>query len=68
MLEAAQVFNHLPGFPRSELGRADEFFARLYERVWNGRDHTGNLSASGIYFYRLQIGEKLYRGRMQMLK
>lgn len=35
MLEAAHVFKHLPGFPRIELGRADEFFARLYERVWN---------------------------------
>lgn len=61
-----QIFNL-----RGELVRTlanGDFQRGVYERVWNGRDHTGNLSASGIYFYRLQIGEKLYRGRMQMLK
>jgi len=61
-----QIFNL-----RGELVRTlanGQFHRGLYERFWNGRDNTGNLSASGMYFYRLQIGEKLYRGRMQMVK
>jgi len=40
----------------------------LYEQRWNGRDHTGKLAASGLYFYRLQIGAKLHHGRMQLVK
>lgn len=35
MLEAAQVFHDLPGFPRVEFGRVDRFFADLYARVWD---------------------------------
>ena len=61
-----QIFNL-----RGELVRTlanGDFQRGLYERVWNGRDSAGNLSASGVYFYRLQIGEKLYRGRMQLIK
>ncbi len=45
-----------------------EHKAGLHEKHWNGHDHTGNLVASGVYFYRLQIGERWYRGRMQMIK
>jgi hypothetical protein len=40
----------------------------LYEKRWNGRDNAGRQAASGVYFYRLQIGAKIYNGRMQMLK
>jgi hypothetical protein len=61
-----QIFNL-----RGELVRTlanGEHKAGLHEKLWNGRDHTGNLAASGVYFYRLQIGEKLSRGRMQMVK
>jgi alpha-mannosidase len=35
MLEAAQVFRDLPNFPRVRQGRVEQFFQRLYERVWN---------------------------------
>jgi len=35
MLEAAGVLDNLPGFPRIRLGRVEQFFERLYERVWN---------------------------------
>jgi hypothetical protein len=45
-----------------ELGRG------LYEKRWNGRDNIDRPAASGLYFYRLQIGAKIYQGRMQMLK
>jgi alpha-mannosidase len=35
MLEAARVFGGLPGFPRVEQGRVDDYFERLYSRVWD---------------------------------
>lgn len=35
MLEAARVFGNLPAFPRVAQGRADEYFERLYKRLWN---------------------------------
>ncbi len=61
-----QIFNL-----RGELVRTlanGEHKRGLHEKHWNGHDHTGNLVASGVYFYRLRIGEQLYRGRMQMVK
>lgn len=61
-----QIFNL-----RGELVRTlanGEHKSGAHEKHWNGHDHAGNLVASGVYFYRLQIGEKLYRGRMQMVK
>jgi alpha-mannosidase len=33
-LEAAQALRELPGLPELHLGRADEFFLRLRQRVW----------------------------------
>lgn len=35
MLEAAQVLRQLPGLPQLQLGRIDDFFRRLYARVWD---------------------------------
>ncbi len=35
MLEAGQVFRSLPAFPRVAQGRVDEYFQRLYERLWD---------------------------------
>ncbi len=61
-----QIFNL-----RGELVRTlanGEHKRGLHEKHWNGHDHTGNLVASGVYFFRLQIGEQFYRGRMQMVK
>jgi len=56
---------------RGELVRtlADGELSRgLYEKRWNGRDNAGRAVASGLYFYRLQIGAKTFQGRMQMVK
>ncbi len=35
MLEAMQVFNRLPGFPRPRAGRASDYLQRLYDRAWS---------------------------------
>ncbi len=35
MLEAANVLGELPGFPLVRPGRVEQFFQRLYERVWD---------------------------------
>lgn len=35
MLEAARALDRLPGFPNVRLGRVDQFFERLYARVWD---------------------------------
>jgi hypothetical protein len=61
-----QIFNM-----KGELVRtlADGELSRgLYEKRWNGHDDTGRQVASGLYFYRLQIGAKVLNGRMQMVK
>jgi flagellar hook assembly protein FlgD len=42
--------------------------AGSYEVVWDGKDERGNNLASGIYFYRLQIGEQTQTKRMLLLK
>jgi hypothetical protein len=39
-----------------------------YQVVWDGKDERGNSLASGIYFYRLQIGEQTQTRRMLLLK
>ncbi len=35
MLEIAAVLSDLPGFPQVQMGRVDQYFERVYERVWN---------------------------------
>jgi hypothetical protein len=39
-----------------------------YDVVWDGKDEKGNRLASGIYFYRLQIGDQSQTKRMLLLK
>jgi hypothetical protein len=40
----------------------------IHQRRWNGHNSAGHRVASGIYLYRLQIGGKVMRGRVQMIK
>lgn len=40
----------------------------VHQKRWNGRSQSGAPAASGVYWYRLQIGEKLLNGRIQMVK
>ena len=42
--------------------------AGVYQRSWNGRDAVGTPQASGIYFARLQVGDKVESRKMTLLK
>ncbi len=39
-----------------------------YTLTWDGRDDGGRLLSSGLYFYRLQVGEAVQSRRMLFLK
>lgn len=39
-----------------------------YQIIWDGKDSNGNLTASGVYFYRLEAEGKSITKRMVMLK
>jgi hypothetical protein len=45
-----------------------DFNAGIHEQRWNGRDNFGRRVASGVYFYRVQIGAAVLRGRLEMVK
>ena len=36
--------------------------------VWNGLDHRGAAVSSGVYFYRLEAGERTQTGKMLLVK
>ncbi len=40
----------------------------LQQKRWNGRNQNGQRAASAMYWYRLQIGAKIFNGRIQMIK
>jgi hypothetical protein len=42
--------------------------ASFYTAVWDGRDHSGHEVASGVYFIRLQAGEKILTKRSIVLR
>jgi flagellar hook assembly protein FlgD len=42
--------------------------AGSYTVLWDGRDGSGNLAASGAYIYRLQIGNDIQSRQMLLLK
>jgi hypothetical protein len=46
-------------------GRKD---AGLYTVVWDGRDGHGHFVPSGIYFYKLEAGEKILTRKLTLLK
>ena len=39
-----------------------------YRTVWDGQDGTGQPVASGLYFYRVEVGELAQVGRMTLVK
>ena len=42
--------------------------AGRHQRIWDGRDESGRVVASGVYFYRLDAGAYSQTRRMVMLK
>lgn len=40
----------------------------MHEVRWDGRDARGEASSSGIYLYRLQVGQEQLTGKMALLK
>jgi len=36
--------------------------------VWDGRDSQGNPVSSGVYFYRLTVGDKTLTKKMILVK
>jgi len=40
----------------------------VHVKRWNGRAQNGFPAATGLYLYRLQIGDKILQGRIQMIK
>ena len=39
-----------------------------YSMVWDGRNSAGRAVATGIYFYKLQVGGKVQVRRMTLVK
>jgi len=39
-----------------------------YSYVWDGTDHTGERMASGVYLYRLRVGDESHTKKMMLLK
>ena len=39
-----------------------------YQVEWDGKDQSGNTVGSGIYFYRMQVGEFIQFGKMLLLE
>ena len=47
----------------------DEMAGEGYqERIWDGKDASGNPVGSGVYFYRLTAGDKTLTKKMVLLK
>ena len=42
--------------------------AGRYAVAWDGRDHSGRDVATGVYFYALTVGGKIYPGRMLLVR
>jgi len=61
-----QIFNLAGQLVRTIVD--EDFGPGVYLRRWNGRNQDGRPAASGVYFYRLQIGQQIMNGRIQMLK
>ena len=61
-----QVFN-LRGQLQAELLNRS-LPAGEHEVTWDGRDRSGNPAASGIYFYQLRIGSRIFGGKMILVR
>ncbi len=60
------IYNSLGQRVRTLVDR--ETTAGNHSAVWDGFDDAGNAVASGVYFYRLQIGDHIETRKMTLLK
>jgi hypothetical protein len=60
-----EIFNSKGQKVRS-FGGNQSIGSHLY--IWNGNDESGMPQANGVYFYRLQTGNREFNGKMVMLK
>ncbi len=51
-----------------ELIALEEYTPGRHKVIWNGRDDTGKLVASGMYFYRLEVGSYCQTKCMTLVK
>ena len=51
-----------------ELLNLEQVAPGRHEAVWDGRDATGSKVSSGVYLYRLQVGDKALVRRMTLIK
>jgi hypothetical protein len=63
---ALQIFNLRGELVTTLIDRTLD--AGVHAQRWNGRDDFNRAVASGVYFYRLQLGAEIFRGRLQMVK
>ncbi|MBI5265979.1 MAG: T9SS type A sorting domain-containing protein [candidate division Zixibacteria bacterium] len=54
--EVAVLVDHVP------------YSAGIHRVVWDGRDQSGNQTASGVYFYRLTAGDFTEQRKMMLVK
>jgi len=40
----------------------------VYQKIWNGTDESGNLAASGVYFYKIKAGSFEKTEKMLLIK
>lgn len=62
-----EIYNLL-GQSVATLADNAQFSAGKHKLVWDGRDDSGNLTASGVYFYRLMAGDYVQQKKMMLLK
>jgi len=58
----------LLGHQVRSLVNEDDQQAGAYQFTWDGRDDAGNAVASGVYFYRLQAGNRVFTMKMVLIE